>query len=43
MYRTWIQMGIGSIPNKLLLDPYALEISHDPLTITQPDTVHYQS
>ncbi len=30
-------------PNKLLLDPYALEISHNPLTVTQPDTTTYQS
>src|ERR1700733_3709806 len=30
-------------PNKLLLDPYALEVSHDPLTATQPDTTTYQS
>jgi len=30
-------------PNKLLLDPYALEISHDPETPTQPDPTSYQS
>jgi isoamylase len=30
-------------PNKLLLDPHALEVSHDPLTATQPDTTTYQS
>ena len=30
-------------PNKLLLDPYALEISHDPLTTDRPDPTTYQS
>ena len=30
-------------PNKLLLDPYALEISHNPLTSNQPDPTDYQS
>jgi isoamylase len=30
-------------PNKLLLDPYALEVSHNPLTTNQPDPTDYQS
>jgi isoamylase len=30
-------------PNKLLLDPYALEVSHNPLTTMQPDQTTYQS
>jgi glycogen operon protein len=30
-------------PNKLLLDPYALEISHDPMTPAHPDPTAYQS
>jgi isoamylase len=30
-------------PNKLLLDPYALEVSHNPLTPTQPDPSAYLS
>ena len=30
-------------PNKLLLDPYALEVSHNPATPTQPDITTYQS
>jgi glycogen operon protein len=30
-------------PNKLLLDPYALEISHDPLTANHPDPTVYLS
>lgn len=30
-------------PNKLLLDAYALEVSHNPLTPAQPDAVDYQS
>jgi isoamylase len=30
-------------PNKLLLDPYALEVSHDPLTPDHPDPAVYQS
>ena len=30
-------------PNKLLLDPYALEVSHDPLTPGQPDPTVYLS
>lgn len=30
-------------PNKLLLDPYALEVSHSPLTPTQPNTSVYLS
>jgi glycogen operon protein len=30
-------------PNKLLLDPYALEVSHDPLTPGQPDPTVYHS
>jgi isoamylase len=30
-------------PNKLLLDPYALETSHDPLTTDHPDPTAYQS
>ena len=30
-------------PNKLLLDPYALEVSHNPLTPTHPDPTAYLS
>jgi glycogen operon protein len=30
-------------PNKLLLDPYALEVSHNPITPTQQDIGVYQS
>lgn len=30
-------------PNKLLLDPYALEVSHDPLTPAHPDPTPYLS
>jgi glycogen operon protein len=30
-------------PNKLLLDPYALEVSHDPQTPMHPDPTSYQS
>lgn len=30
-------------PNKLLLDPYSLEISHDPVTTTQTDGTIYAS
>jgi glycogen operon protein len=30
-------------PNKLLLDPYALEVSHNPLTPTHPDPTAYYS
>jgi len=30
-------------PNKLLLDPYALEVSHNPLTPSQPDPTLYLS
>src|SRR5579871_3170423 len=30
-------------PNKLLLDPYALEVSHDPLTPDHPDPTAYCS
>jgi isoamylase len=30
-------------PNKLLLDPYALEVSHDPQTPAHPDPTRYQS
>jgi glycogen operon protein len=30
-------------PNKLLIDPYALEISHDPLMPAQPDPTRYHS
>ncbi|HYH05485.1 MAG TPA: isoamylase [Thermoanaerobaculia bacterium] len=30
-------------PNKLLLDPYAREMSHDPQTPTQPDGTRYAS
>lgn len=30
-------------PNKLLLDPYALEVSHDPLTPDHPDPTVYLS
>ncbi len=30
-------------PNKLLLDPYALEISHNPLTPAHPDSTAYLS
>ena len=30
-------------PNKLLLDPYAREISHDPLTPANPDATRYGS
>src|SRR5271157_1641147 len=30
-------------PNKLLLDPYALEISHNPMTTAEPDPTTYQS
>jgi glycogen operon protein len=30
-------------PNKLLLDPYAREVSHDPQTLTQPDGTRYAS
>jgi glycogen operon protein len=30
-------------PNKLLLDPYALEVSHDPLTPGHPDATLYHS
>jgi glycogen operon protein len=30
-------------PNKLLLDPYAREVSHDPRTLSQPDDTMYLS
>ncbi len=30
-------------PNKLLIDPYSLEVSHDPLTIGHPDHTAYLS
>lgn len=30
-------------PNKLLLDPYALEVSHNPLTPAYPDLTNYSS
>ena len=30
-------------PNKLLLDPYAREVSHDPLTPANPDSTRYAS
>jgi len=30
-------------PNKLLLDPYALEVSHNPLTLSQPNESVYLS
>ncbi len=30
-------------PNKLLIDPYALEISHDPTNLANPDDVIYAS
>ncbi len=30
-------------PNKLLLDPYALEVSHNPLTVNHPDPTAYLS
>jgi isoamylase len=37
------QAGNRFNPNKLLLDPYALEVSHDPQTPTHPDPTRYQS
>jgi glycogen operon protein len=37
------QQGNRFNPNKLLLDPYALEVSHDPLTPTQTNPADYQS
>jgi glycogen operon protein len=37
------QQGNRFNPNKLLLDPYALEVSHDPLTPAQPNPMGYYS
>ena len=37
------QQGNRFNPNKLLLDPYALEVSHDPLTPAQPNPIGYFS
>ena len=37
------QEGNRFNPNKLLFDPYALEISHDPVTPAQPDGTLYAS
>ncbi len=36
-------MGNRFNPNKLLLDPYAREVAHDPLTLTHPDPSGYMS
>jgi len=37
------QQGNRFNPNKLLLDPYALEVSHNPLTPGHPNPIDYQS
>jgi glycogen operon protein len=37
------QQGNRFNPNKLLLDPYALEVSHNPLTPAHPSPLEYQS
>lgn len=37
------QQGNRFNPNKLLLDPYALEVSHNPLTPAHPDPIGYFS